>query len=539
MTKKLNNMSKNIAISLILSGFFVSLFGADSKEVKSAISKVTVYQQGAQVERNVSTSLPAGKSTIKLSELASSIDANSIQASAKGSFTILAVNQKYRSKEDSDYPIEITNLQDSIESIQFRIELGNNMISTLNEEKRMIQVNNKVDYSKLGFATEDLEDLSDFYRERIGDILDQISNEKRRNKVHQKKNQKLQQELQGLINEWNQRNGELYVDVYAEKQTDATFSVSYYVNNAGWYPTYNIKSNDISKPITLNYNAQVYQNTGVDWQNVRLTLSTTDPRLNNNKPFMAPWRIDFINPVRFDGYAIESNTRNINFKANDAMLAEDEVAGTAANFVQVNQQTTSVTFDIAIPYNIPSDGQYQTVNIQNLDLEAEFEYYAAPKLSEKAYLIAKVKNWEDKNLLPGEANIYLQNSYVGKSSINTSSTSNFLELSFGVDPQVVVDRLRIKDYCSTSFLGNNKKEQVGYRLKIRNTKNVPIKILVQDQIPVTGNEEISISVEDLSDGELNKDTGIVSWNATVLPASTKIFELKFEAKFPKDKAINL
>ena len=160
-------------------------------------------------------------------------------------------------------------------------------------------------------------------------------------------------------------------------------------------------------------------------------------------------------------------------------------------------------------------------------------------MAQSAYLIAKVKDWEDKNLLPGEANIYLQNTFVGKSFINPSSVNSELDLSFGVDNQVVVTRERIKNYCSTSMLGSNKKEAIGYEIKVRNTKAVPIKIKIQDQIPTTGNSEISISVEEDSDGELNKDSGILTWEKNISASSTEKVEVKFEVKFPKEKFVNL
>ena len=216
-----------------------------------------------------------------------------------------------------------------------------------------------------------------------------------------------------------------------------------------------------------------------------------------------------------------------------------EPAGTAANFTTVAQNITSVAFDISLPYSIPSTGEPQLVNIQNLKLNSTYEYYAAPKLAQSAYLIAKATGWEDKNLLPGEANIYLQNTFVGKSFINPNATTNELDLSFGVDNQVVVTRERIKNFCSTSFLGSNKKEAIGYEIAVRNTKSVPIKIKIQDQIPTSGNEDISVDVEELSDADLNKDTGILTWVKSVNPSSTDKVQIKFEVKFPKDKFVNL
>ena len=149
-------MINKIALSLMLSGFFITSNAQEVKPVVSVIKKVTVYQSGAQIERSASATLAAGKTTIKLTDIESSIDQNSIQASGSGTFSILAVNYKIRSTQTVGYPSEIEQLSDSIETLKFKVELANNVILALSDEKKMIVVNNKVDYAKLGFATEDL-----------------------------------------------------------------------------------------------------------------------------------------------------------------------------------------------------------------------------------------------------------------------------------------------------------------------------------------------------------------------------------------------
>lgn len=533
-------MKKTIFLSLILSGFFV-LVKAENKAVETKITKATVYLNGAQVQRTGAASIPVGKTTLVVENLPSNIDPNSIQASGKGSYTILAVNYKNRNYNTKEVPQKVAELQKEIRAVEDSISYLDNVLEALVEEKNMILQNNKVDYSKLGFATEDLEDLSDFFRNRITAILDLSVKTKIQKRILGEQRTKLQEEVNEILKIWRTLTGKIELEIYAKAATKAAFEVEYYVNNAGWAPVYNIKSNSLSEPVDMNYNAKVYQNTGEDWENVLLTLSTTNPRLNNNKPIVYPWRIDFINPNQFRGYdveAVQAMPGRVN-KLAQSDEAAMEPAGTAANFTTVAQNITSVAFDISLPYSIPSTGEPQLVNIQNLKLNSTYEYYAAPKLAQSACLIAKATGWEDKNLLPGEANIYLQNTFVGKSFINPNATTNELDLSFGVDNQVVVTRERIKNFCSTSFLGSNKKEAIGYEIAVRNTKSVPIKIKIQDQIPTSGNEDISVDVEELSDADLNKDTGILTWEKSVNPSSTDKVQIKFEVKFPKDKFVNL
>ena len=191
-------MINKIALSLMLSGFFITSNAQEVKPVVSVIKKVTVYQSGAQIERSASATLAAGKTTIKLTDIESSIDQNSIQASGSGTFSILAVNYKIRSTQTVGYPSEIEQLSDSIETLKFKVELANNVILALSDEKKMIVVNNKVDYAKLGFATEDLEDLSNYYRERITEILNLKSGQTRKIKSLNKQVTSLQKKYKSL-----------------------------------------------------------------------------------------------------------------------------------------------------------------------------------------------------------------------------------------------------------------------------------------------------------------------------------------------------
>lgn len=526
---------------LILSGLFFNGF-ANTKTVDAKITKVTVYLNGAQITKNVVSTIPSGKSTLVLENLPNYLDANSIQASGKGSFTILAVNYVANSSAISKFPPEITQLQDSINALQDKIDYAQNKIVALTEEKNMILVNNKVDYSKLGFATEDLEDLSDFFRRRIGAILNNITDMNIASRKYQNQKQELQQQLNQLLKKHKELNSKIEIDVVANQATNANLEVAYYIHNAGWQPVYNIKSENLNQKVEVNYNAKVFQNSGEDWNNVLLTLSTVNPNLNNNKPILYPWRIDFILPQQFNGYAVDGDMPMRMIKSESlAADAENnlEPAGTAANFTEVQQNISSVAFEISVPYNIQTTGKPQMVNIQNLKLNADYMYYAAPKMFEGAYLIAKVTEWEDKNLLPGEANIYLQNTYIGKSFINPVNVTSDLDLSFGVDPQVIITRERIKDYCSSSFLGNNKKEQLGFEIKVKNTKNIPIKLKIEDQIPVAVNNEISVSIVEINSGLLNKDSGIITWEKPIQANGTDKIDLKFEVKYPKEKFINL
>jgi len=177
------------------------------------------------------------------------------------------------------------------------------------------------------------------------------------------------------------------------------------------------------------------------------------------------------------------------------------------------------------------------VSVATHELPVSFKHFTVPKLDRDAFLLAEVTGWEDYKLLPGEANIYFEGTYVGKSFINTKTTDDTLKLSFGRDQSVNITREKLKDFTSKKFLGENKKETFAYEIAIRNTKKVPIKLLVEDQIPLSSNKEIEIEVVEISGAKHNKVSGKLSWELNLQGGETKKLKLIYSVKYPKDKAI--
>ena len=215
------------------------------------------------------------------------------------------------------------------------------------------------------------------------------------------------------------------------------------------------------------------------------------------------------------------------------------IRGLASNPVEVNQveNQTNVEFNIKDPYSVPSDGKQYTVEISQLDLNATYQYAVAPKLSTDVFLSAKLTDWNKYNFLSGEANLFFEGTFIGKSLLNTDATADTLNISLGTDKNIVVTRTSLKDLTEKQSFGSNKKETKDWQIEVKNRKNQPINLLVEDQVPVSQNSAIEVETQELSGGKPDPATGKVSWNLNLGAQSDKKLELKYQVKYPKNQTV--
>ncbi len=213
-------------------------------------------------------------------------------------------------------------------------------------------------------------------------------------------------------------------------------------------------------------------------------------------------------------------------------------SGTATGQYKV-QAITTTRFEIANPYSIATDGDVTIIEIDKFVVPASYEYYAAPILNENVFLTAKINNWEQYNLLPGEANIYFEGSYSGKTYLDPLATTQDLTISLGVDPNVVVKREQLDNFKATSFLGNQKIVDNVFELTVKNNKSSAISIKLIDRIPKSQNKDIKVDEVNPGDAVYNKETGLLNWTLNIPTNSSLEKRLSYRLKYPKHKNINL
>jgi uncharacterized protein (TIGR02231 family) len=220
------------------------------------------------------------------------------------------------------------------------------------------------------------------------------------------------------------------------------------------------------------------------------------------------------------------------------MKYEAHDSETIDNYTSTIQTSIATEFDISLPYSVTSSAKPTLVDIRKYDVKSDYLYAGAPKLDNDAFLLAKVTGWEEYNLLPGEANIFFEGTFVGKSYIDPNSVKDTLSVSLGRDKRIIVKREKLKDLTSRSFIGSNKKESYAYEITVRNTKSESIKIVLEDQVPVSQDAQIEVNVSDNGGAKLNKNSGRLAWELELKPNETKKVNYKFEVKYPKDKQVS-
>jgi len=209
------------------------------------------------------------------------------------------------------------------------------------------------------------------------------------------------------------------------------------------------------------------------------------------------------------------------------------------DYVSVTDNELNVTFDIDLPYDVPTNGKEQTATLKEYSVGSFYKYYSVPRLDKDAYLLAEVADWEKLNLLPGEANIIFEGTYVGKSFIDPNSTFDTLNLTLGRDKRVVVKKEKMVDYSSVKFLGNNKQQKITYELTVKNNKKDTVRMLLKDQYPLSTNKEIEVELIDAGGASINSDIGVLTWKLELVPGENKKIRFAYSVKYPKDKVLNL
>jgi uncharacterized protein (TIGR02231 family) len=531
-----------ISILILIESFNVS---ADTeKEIKAGIKHVTVYPDRAQVNHETTIDLPAGKTVLKLGGLSPYIDAQSIQVKGYGEFIILSVNQQNNYLENLEDLPEVKSIRSQIEALQLKVEDEKAAITVLNEKEAFLVANRAILVKETTFSVEQLKSVMELYTSNMDQVTNSVLKKNRLIKDYEKQIAALQKQIADKFGKQQLPSGEISVSVSCEKPASGRLTFSYVVNNAGWYPSYDIRVDDITKPVTLFYKANVFQNTGVTWKDVKLSFSNATPWVAGDVPELNPWFIDYFYPqpvVRIRGAASGVARANapvmVEMDAAEKMEAKEMEAVPIAVEKQVGE--TTVTFDIATPYSLQSDGKIQTIEIQRTTTPAEFRYVTVPKLSPLAYLTGNITDWAKQNLIGGEATLYFENTFVGKSYLNVNQLKDTLTVSLGNDNSILVKREKRQDYTSKKVLGSNKTETYSFLITVRNNKVNPIRITVDDQIPISSNSGIEVNAVELSGGKLNSQTGEIKWDLEIKPQETKQMILTYSVKYPKDKNIIL
>lgn len=538
-------------------------WAGEKENIKSTITEVTVYSQGAQVYRKASFTVKPGITEIIIDGICKTIDGNSLQVKASGNLIIL--DSKYSlfypepskvdlSKASSKALRDIKLYEDSITRIGYDIQELQDEIDVLNSTKQILLNNGSVrGQGKVNDSIQLLKQTIDYFALKMNDINKQLLKLNRRKIEKTSQKTEWQQRLNDIKNHENstkptENKGPIHritITVSAKEVVSGKISLSYLVSGAGWSPLYDLRTDISSGKVNLNYKAHIFQNTGTDWDDVRLNVSTNNPYQNKTKPELHPWYVDYyvyrqpvyngnMAPVQLDEIAVTS-TRE---KDKNRLEGVSYDAKTAADFSQLIDHVISAEFKIDLPYSIKSNNEKHMVLISNTDLNATFKYYTAPKMDASVYLVALISKLDELQLIPAKANIFFDGTYIGETYLDPSNMNDTLSLSLGRDPNILVKKTLLKKDNKEKIIGTYIEKTLAYNIEIKNLKSTNVTVVVQDQIPITQNTDITIELENSSKAKVNSKTGLMEWEITLKPKEAKNLDYRYKVKYNKDKQIN-
>ncbi|MDR0232870.1 MAG: DUF4139 domain-containing protein [Dysgonamonadaceae bacterium] len=542
---------RTIILTVLFVGFFIALPAQETaKSIPSKITDATVFLSGAELTHTATATLAKGDNELKIEKLSPSIDRNSLRIKANNGVIVSAFEFSV-----DDLPVRkpnegrIKELNDSLELIGERLNKINAEINIDGELTKMMRKGidkNVADTAKTKELNE-LIKLMDYYQNKSMEIENrQIANQNKKKK------------LDALIKELNQRlsvestkeyekTGVLTIRCTSPMASSVSFTVSYYTPLANWIPYYDIHVQSTDKPIKIVSKAKVSQLTTVNWNNVRLTLSTATPGSGKVAPLFNTWFLKYVNNAALRDLTLSQNAysyrsqKAYSYAKNEMEFSEVvEKEKSIDDYIITEETMLSQTFNIDLPYSIPGDGKEQSIELKTQEINADFRYYCAPKLSSETYLLAEIADWEKLNLLNGKANITYDGTYMGETFINASSTQEKLGLTLGADKRVVVKRELLKDFSSSKFLGNDVKQVFTYKLTVKNNQNKPVRVVLKEQYPQSSTKEIeSIWLKDDTTKPTfhNEEVGVVTWEEDFKPGETKEYKFSYSIKYPKGKEV--
>lgn len=527
------------------------------KTVKSKPEKIIVYTQGAQVHRNALVNLVAGQNTLIFSGLENCINASAIQASGNGNFIIADIQHEVHYPEfdkaklngDVRYKKLLKNVNDSLKELNYLIEDITLKYDALTTEKNVLLNYSLYKGQSKRDSIASLKEGLSYLREKLYNInAEQLKLKREKEKLEARKvvlNERIVNVSNELANENNTGEVEkvdyrILVHVIADQATQANINLNYYITNAGWTPSYDLRANTSDQNVKLTYKAQIHQQSGIDWGSVKLILSTANPNRSYELPELSPWYLGYTNynyktkKLNYGSVPASNSYMEQAAKSSSDISFDKEVAAqNAYDYTTVNENVIETEYEIRLNYNIPSDGKEHFAAIMVKDLKTIYRYKAIPKLNNNVYLTAVLPDWEDAITMGGEASIYYDGSYIGETNLTPGGTEDTMQLSLGIDKNIAIKRQKIKDKCSQKVLDNDIIHQYTFEISMKNSRASKIEIEVEDQLPLTQDKSVSIERKELSGAKYDDITGILKWRTNIQAKDSKKLTLTYQIKAPK------
>lgn len=535
---------------LLLIGMIAYINANEKKVIHSKLEEATVFYRGAELKHSASAILSKGANELLIEGLSPDIDPNSIKIKTTGGTIVSSYEFVEETILKNDMELIRKRTQDSVNSYQNKIKLINIETKVNKEmlelfEKSITQkiLSSQNDSVRNKMSIDELVKSIDFLKTRSIETETLLMNKNNDKERFETEINRLNGQLVSIHDE-QETIKRLKLNVTAPESKTSQFTISYCTYSAGWTPFYNINVVSIDQPIQIISKAKVFQTTGVDWQQVKLTLSSGTPGNGKIAPLFHAWFLQNRQAaIRTQNHLDIAQNAYIYSESQDQELRKETsmAQNTLDEYLTVNDNLLMVTYQIDLPYTIPGDGNEQSIDLRTQKTQAAYHFYCAPKLDPESYLLAEVKDSEKLDLPRGNAQITYDGMYIGETVIDGASTLKELILTLGTDKRVSVKREQLHNFSSTKLLGSDIKQVFTYKITVKNNQNKTIKMVLKDQYPISTQKGIEVELlKDTTKPTFDKtETGVVTWEDTFTPGETKTYQISYSVKYPKDMNLNL
>ncbi|QKH38774.1 mucoidy inhibitor MuiA family protein [Achromobacter pestifer] len=524
----------------------------------SSIGSVTVYQDRAVVTRAASSELAAGEHELVLEKLPASLQENSLQVSAKSTGQATLLDVKVRDAYQADTANErVKQLEEQVRKLQGQQALLDDEAAVLDNQRELVLMMQRgaTEPSKDGarLTLDELKAIQSLSADSLARALAGLRRVAEQKEALERELTALQNQLDQLQSSLNRRTKTVTLRVNLARAGKLDLNVSYAVAGARWTPAYDARLRPADRSVDLGYFGVIRQNTGEDWNNVKLTLSTARPSLGGGAPALQPWIVDVAAPPappqarprpspapaamqRADAEAKMSRERIQSFGGASAPVAEVMPEPLEQATAEVQAEATSASFQIKNPATLLSDNSSQRVAIATAKLPATLQYQSTPALREAMFLTAHASNNTDFPFLAGSLNTFLDDAFVAASSMKAVMPGEKLELALGADEGISIKRQLVNRYTeSTGFSGSGKRVTYEYKITVKNNKATKEQVSFKDRLPISRNEKIVVKLLSPADREIKREEdGKLVWDWEMEPGKSRETVLKFSVDYPGD-----
>ncbi len=532
------------------------------KIVESQISQVTVYTDRALITRRGTVALTGNERELAIASLPATLDTESVRATGAGTVAVRLLGVRtetvFSSEPTGDRTAELTQQIQELETQKRAIDvqiasrkIQLKFVENLSE-KSVGSIASSIAKQQIGLN--ETGELLIFLGSNYKKYVSAIAQHEKQQREIDKQIKALNQQLGQVKTPHSEQSFNIIVAIEPSGSGNFELEVSYVVMRARWTPLYDLRVNTTNNQINLNYLAEVNQNTGEDWTGVALTLSTAKPGMGTLPPKLQPWFIDTLHStVKFrNTESIARSSQIVSDSFGDAGVFEERDFGFAGATIdtasqpreaetataKVSREGGTVSFQIGGNTKIPSDGTPHKVMVFRENYPFKPEYIAVPRLVSFAYLQAVVVNpLTGATLLPGKANIFRDNTFVGTVQLENVSPGQEYKLNLGIDEGLKIERELVERQVDKKLIGQQRRMSYAYRLNVTNLHQVQVHLTLKEQLPVSRNEQIKVRSTLTNPKIVAGEMGLLEWIMSLPPQAKQELYYQFVVEHPPDLTV--